>query len=269
MMRPRFVGGTWVGPAVSETGPVCVVYAGVPGVAAVLPVLLPKFVPTGDKVGFCPDVADPERRGSPTKYTTTPSTARKITPATSIVRLDRGFFGLDPLGTPVSPSTDSGPVQVATAAATLETSTGVSSTGGAAVSGVFRMDFFSDDGETVAAASEVPAGTSTGVSFTGGLPWEGVFRLAPGSGTFGARVAGWASSFAVFAGSATGDMGVPQSSQNFTPGASGAPHFVQTCRLPAFVPQASQNFNPFASGVPHFGQVFGSSIMNKHHFDLA
>jgi hypothetical protein len=119
--------------------------------------------------------------------------------------------------------------------------------------------------DTVEAAAEETVGTSTGVSLTRGLERGGSFFIFSGSGTGSTgATTGPGSSFGVFAIASTGATGVPQDSQNLTPGASAAPHFMQDCRGSIFAPHDSQNFISGATGLPHFEQVLGFSIMNIH-----
>ena len=59
-------------------------------------------------------------------------------------------------------------------------------------------------------------------------------------------------------GDGTGCTGAPQDSQNFTPGAIGAPHWLQPGAASFFAPQISQNFVPGESGLPQLRQVRAS-----------
>ena len=77
--------------------------------------------------------------------------------------------------------------------------------------------------------------------FSGRLWLNNRGRFGTGGGAdISATGATGAATFTASAGAA-GPIGAPQDSQNFTPGASAAPHFGQEGRASIFAPQDSQN----------------------------
>ena len=138
MIRARFVGGTSVGPAVSETVPAWLL----PAVADGVPELVPPEKPVGS-VQVC---QVPESMGSTTKNTAAPSRARTMIPAMIMVVCDIGFFGPVSFGTSFAFSgfggslTGAGAVRFSSAFTGVAGGTGFSSGTGTAFSfGFYRF----------------------------------------------------------------------------------------------------------------------------------
>jgi hypothetical protein len=150
----------------------------------------------------------------------------------------------------------------------------------------FSSAFTGDSGITVFSPEPVTdfffpfAGVFEGAFFSPGTgaPFSSAFTGSSArgwvSGTPGVSgTAEWGDKTGVAAagggGAATGLTSAPQVSQNFTPGASNAPHFGQAGTSSIFAPQDSQNFIPGVTGLPHFWQVLGFAVMDTHFMDLA
>jgi hypothetical protein len=159
-------------------------------------------------------------------------------PAMIIVVFDIGFFGPVSFGTSIAFSAFGNSFNGAGGA-------GFSSGDGTVFTSVFTGSSIFTTGSVACFGS-----TTRGVSGTGGA--GGADVSATGAATFTASAG------------AAGLVGAPQDSQNFTPGASAAPHFGQEGRASIFAPQDSQNFTPGATGLPHFWQVLGFSVMDTH-----
>jgi hypothetical protein len=128
-------------------------------------------------------------------------------------------------------------------------------------------------GSFIRAAAGFSSGTARGIfsSVTGDSAGGGAFCAGAVSGAGGTGAAagtGLSSAFTVSAGGdadavsgaggtgcAAGISGVPQDSQNFALGATGAPHCGQAGVASILAPHDSQNFIPGFNGLPHFWQV--------------